>query len=69
MTGMELVETIRRAIDADARPQREIAEAAKINAVNLSQFKHGGWLRVDSLCRLAHALGLEITVKERKKRK
>lgn len=66
---MELVSTIRKAVDSDPRSQKDIAAAAKINPVNLSQFKHGGWLRVDSLCRLAHALGLEITIKERKKRK
>lgn len=69
MNGMELMNAIRKAVEADPRPQKDIARAAKMNPVNLSQFKHGDALTIDSLCRLADVLGLTIRVEPKRKTK
>lgn len=67
MTRMQIMNRIRKAIDDDPRPQQEIAKAAGIHFVNLSQFKSGARdLPLGRLCELAKVLGLEITVIERK---
>jgi len=68
MSPMQIMDRIRKAVDSDERPQREIAKAAGIHHVNLSQFKAGKRdLPLDSLCTLAKVVGLEITVQERKR--
>jgi transcriptional regulator with XRE-family HTH domain len=58
---------IRRALAADPRPQIEIAKAAGLHPVNLSQFKAGKReLPFDSLVALAKVVGLEISAKPKK---
>lgn len=71
MTPMQIMDRIRKALDADERPQPEIAKAAGIkNPVNLRQFKAGiRPLPLKTLARLAAVLGLEITVIEKKSRR
>lgn len=66
---MQIMSAIRRALNHDGRPQREIAKAAGIHHVNLSQFKAGQrTLPLDTLVALAGVLGLEIRVEEKRKR-
>lgn len=61
---MQIMKAVREALSKDARSQREIAKAAGIHHVNLSQFKAGTRdLPLDTLCKLARVVGLEITVK------
>lgn len=69
MTPVQIMDRIRKALDADERPQVEIAKAAKIHRVNLAQFKSGDRdLPLKALTTLADVLGMEITVKEKKGR-
>lgn len=59
---------IRDALNRTERPQVEIAKAARMHPVNLSQFKAGKRpLPLDTLCDLAEVLGLEITVKRQRR--
>lgn len=62
------MQAIRDAVAKDQRPQVDIAKAAGIHAVNLSQFKAGTrTLPLDALCRLAGVVGLELTVRRAKR--
>lgn len=68
MTPMQIKNFLRSALAKDPRPQREIADLAGIHYVNLSQFKAGDRdLPLDTLCKLARVLGLEVLVKKRGK--
>jgi DNA-binding phage protein len=54
---------------ADGRTLTQIASAAKVNRINLYQFKAGTRsLGFDSLYRIAEAVGLEITVQPKRRR-
>jgi transcriptional regulator with XRE-family HTH domain len=65
VSPVEIQNKVREAIARDERPQQEIARAAGIHYVNLSQFKAGARsLPLDTLCKLAEVVGLEITVKK-----
>jgi hypothetical protein len=65
---VEIMQAIRDAVTRDPRPQQDIAKAAKIHHVNLSQFKAGARpLPLKALCKLAEVVGLEITVKRAKR--
>jgi len=65
---MQIADRIRKAIERDGRTQREIAKAAKIHEVNLAQFKLGNReLPLETLCRVAKVVGLEITVQDKKR--
>lgn len=69
MTAMQIYAEIRAAMEADPRSQREIADAAGVHQVNLSKFKAGQKdLSLDSVCRLAAALGLVLTVQKAKRK-
>jgi transcriptional regulator with XRE-family HTH domain len=60
---------IREALSHDPRTMRNIAKAAGVHHVNLSQFKAGDrTLPLDTLCKLAKVVGLEITVKRLSRR-
>jgi transcriptional regulator with XRE-family HTH domain len=63
MTPMQIMNAIRKALEQDERSQRDIAKAAGVHHVNLSQFKSGKRdLPLDTLCDLAKVLGLAVKV-------
>lgn len=68
VSPVEIMSAIRDALNRTERPQVEIAKAAGIHPVNLSQFKAGDrTLPLAALCKLAEVVGLEITVKRAKR--
>jgi transcriptional regulator with XRE-family HTH domain len=68
MTPMQIMDRIRKALRADDRTSAEIAAKAGMDAVNVRQFKAGiRTLPLDTLCKLAAVLGLEIRVEEKRR--
>lgn len=66
--GTDLMQQIKRAMKADGRTRYAIAKASGISQAALSRLVHGRQgLTVDSLERLAHALGLEVVLRPKKK--
>jgi transcriptional regulator with XRE-family HTH domain len=62
---MSLEDELRDLVRNSKRPQKDIAKAAKMNAVNLSQFVTGKRsLSYGSMEKLAEALGVKITTKK-----
>lgn len=69
MTPMEIAARVRKALERDGRPQSEIAKRLGINAVTLRKFKADlKPLSFETLTALAEELGLEITVREKKRK-
>ena len=67
---MPLEDEIRNLVKADSRTRVDIAAAADIHVVNLSQFISGARsLPLKTLQRLASALGCDITLRRKPRKK
>ena len=67
--AMSLADEIRRAVEADERTDARIADDAGVNRSIVCRLRQGRGLTIDNAERLAEALGYDVILKRRAKRR